>query len=28
MFGSSNLRLLIGLALQIALTLENYVRNA
>jgi diguanylate cyclase (GGDEF)-like protein len=25
MFGSSNLRLLIGLALQIALTLENYV---
>jgi diguanylate cyclase (GGDEF)-like protein len=25
MFGSSNLRLLIGLALQIALTLENYI---
>src|SRR5258707_5687698 len=25
MFGSSNLRLLIGLALQIGLTLENYV---
>ncbi len=25
MFGSSNLRLLIGLALQVALTLENYV---
>ncbi len=25
MFGSSNLRLLVGLALQIALTLENYV---
>ena len=25
MFGTSNLRLLIGLALQIALTLENYV---
>src|SRR5439155_2309615 len=25
MFGSSNLRLLIGLTLQIALTLENYV---